>query len=205
MFTFHIFISSYCRLDDSVMLLRADWSKITVGPAKQIADFIIVRSVYHRAADAWTAKVSHALDEVKDQDVTSSTKSQDGVSKVFLFTDGGRADFKCAQFVHSLFSIQEQTNVEINHIVMAPYHGHGSADAAKAQASRKLKNWFMNEHQIYHSLDTIRDSTMSTITEFSIWRRSWPALWQVAWRCRLLPILLRRQTRTHLCKFQSNC
>ena len=49
----------------------------------------------------------------------------------FLLTDGGRADFKCAQFVHSLFSIQEKTDVEINHIVMAPYHGHGSADAAK--------------------------------------------------------------------------
>ena len=115
--------------------------------------------------NAWTAKVSHALDEVKDQDVgftalkhiINEAKSQYGVRKVFLFTDGGRADFKCAQFVHSLFSIQEQTNVEINHIVMAPYHGHGSADAAKAQASRKLKNWFMNEHEIYHSLDTIRN------------------------------------------------
>ena len=69
MFTFHIVASSNCRLDDPVMLLRADWSKITVGTAKQIADFIVVRSVYHRAADAWTAKVSHTLDEVKDQDV----------------------------------------------------------------------------------------------------------------------------------------
>ena len=136
MFTFHIVISSSCRIDDTVMLLRADWSKITVGPAKQIADFIVVRSVYHRAADAWTAKMSHTLDEVKDQDVgftalkhiIDEAKSQDGVHKVFLFTDGGRADFKCAQFVHSLFSIQEQTDVEINHIVMAPYHGHGSAD-----------------------------------------------------------------------------
>ena len=28
-------------------------------------------------------------------------------------------------------------------------------NAAKAQASKKLKNWFMNEHEIFHSLETV--------------------------------------------------
>ena len=109
--------------------------------------------------------MTHVLAEEKDQDISFSAlkhiindeKQQNGIRKVFLVTDGGRADFKCSTFVHSMYSIEEQLNVKINHIIMAPYHGHGSADAAKAQASKKLKNWFMNEHEIYHSLDTIRN------------------------------------------------
>jgi len=151
------------RVDPSVLLLRADWSKYWVKGGQKVADFIVVQAQYRPAEDAWTSKVVHTISESKDQDtgftalgeIIKAHKGTNARTKVFLFTDGGRADFKCADFIYSMYCLQDAIQLRIIHIVLAPYHGHGPADAAKAQANKKLKNWFLNENEVYHNLETV--------------------------------------------------
>lgn len=150
-----------------MLLIRVDWSKITIAKATQVADFIAVCYDWNSATSKFDMKVYHFLTPKKDVDValyafnslmSDRKRARRSIQRVVLITDGGPSDFHMKRWVHYEFDIARQLNVELEHIIMAPYHGDGPCDSAKSQAAQKLRNQLLA-----NPIENVTIQTVATI------------------------------------------
>lgn len=99
-------------------------------------------------------------------------------TRMYIFTDGGAADFKNSKFENFLLSFQAKINEErssgnelrIEHHIFAPNHGQGICDAGHSHGVRKLKNWALENDKIIDKpqevmevFKTIKNHTASVV------------------------------------------
>lgn len=157
----------HIRHDDELLLIRIDWSKIIVGKAKQIADFIIVSYDWNQHTNHFDMKVHHYLSKNKDSDVALSAlaslmpelrRAGRTIKRLVIISDGGPSDFHMKKWVHHEFDIALDLEVNLQHVILAPHHSDGPCDSAKSQAARVLRNDLLHHPRPDVELAYIRDT-----------------------------------------------
>jgi hypothetical protein len=76
--------------------------------------------------------------------------------KIYVVSDGGPADFKFTLFQVGMLELTGRLDVEIEHIILAPYHGWGPCDGAKSQdASKKFHNIQLNTGKYHNDVEDV--------------------------------------------------
>lgn len=176
--SFYIFLLH--RDDDKIILFNIDWSQLPYDKSSSANDCIIARymhdpeedqfcyKVYHflcdeKSVDATYNCLNHLLGAIADQFKTERRK----LSQVYIATDGGPADFKCAQFQEALHMLSSNYGVTIDHIVLAPYHGWGVCDGAKATAFRNIRKEVRDRSAIFKKPDDLLPVISQTANYFA--------------------------------------